>query len=176
MGVCTLMNFIDFLRSRRIWFETLLHPPASAATKLARSVHLPGRAVGKVVLVNAGRSQVLAVLPATSRVDMERLAAALQVNARDLSLATSDQIEAVFRDCEPGAMPPFGSHYGLKTVVDSSLAEIDLVVFPTNTRHVGLRMKFRDFENLEEPLLASFGQAIAPRSAGRSPRRQRWAG
>jgi Ala-tRNA(Pro) deacylase len=176
MGGSTLMNVIDFLRSRRIWFETLLHAPASAATKLAGSVHVPGRRVGKAVLVNTGGSRVLAVLPATSRVDIERLAAALRMDAGDVSLASSEQIEAIFGDCEPGAIPPFGRRYGLTTVVDSSLAELDVVVFPTNTRHIGLRMRFRDFVGLEEPLHADFARPIAQKTTRRLTGRRLRAG
>jgi Ala-tRNA(Pro) deacylase len=162
------MYVVDFLRKRRVWFERLLHTPASSATKLAGSVHFPGRRVGKAVLVKASGSHVLAVLPATSRIDLDRLSAALQIDRREVALASAQEIEEIFRDCEPGAIPPFGRLYGVRTVVDSSLADSGVIVFPTNTRHLGLRMKFRDFEALEEPLRADFGEPIVPSSPRRS--------
>ena len=67
------MYVVDFVRDRSVWFETLLHRPASSATRLAGSVHIPGRNVAKTVLVRIGDSFLLAVLPATSRIDLERL-------------------------------------------------------------------------------------------------------
>ena len=65
------MYTVEFLRSRRIWFEELLHQPASAATKHAHNMHVPGRMVAKTVLVKAGERFRLAVLPCTSRIDLE---------------------------------------------------------------------------------------------------------
>ena len=37
----------DYLQSRHVWFETLLHPPAPSASKLAQTVHVSGRFVAK---------------------------------------------------------------------------------------------------------------------------------
>ena len=97
--------------------------PASSATKLASSVHVPGREVAKTVLVKAGERFVLAVLPATARIDLDRLGRALGINSSQLRLASSDEILQTIGDCEPGVIPPFGRLYGLETIMDDSLAE-----------------------------------------------------
>ena len=65
------MYTVEFLRSRRVWFEELLLQPASSSTKRAHNMHVPGRMVAKTVLVKAGDRFVLAVLPCTSRIDLE---------------------------------------------------------------------------------------------------------
>src|SRR5438309_7736409 len=98
------MCISDFLRSQRVPFETLLHEPAPSATRLARSVHVPGRHVAKAVLVKTVEEFVLAVLPSTHRIELERLASVLGTSA--LRLATEDEVEGVFNDCERGALPP----------------------------------------------------------------------
>jgi Ala-tRNA(Pro) deacylase len=169
------MYVVDFLRGRRVWYETLLHRPASSATKRAGSIHVSGRSVAKSVLVNAGGSLVLAVLPATSRIDLDRLGAVLKTRAGETRLASAEEIEGVFQDCEPGTIPPFGRLYGLRTVVDEQLAVAEVVTFTTNTRHIALRLRFQDYLGLEEPLCARFSQPIAPR-AGRSTIQRRCAG
>ena len=79
-----------------------------------------------------------------------------------LRLATPDELFAIFPDCEPGVVPPFGRLYGLTTLVDSGLAEITDIVLGANTRHEGLRMHFTDFQALEQPIRASFTRPIAP--------------
>jgi Ala-tRNA(Pro) deacylase len=155
------MSISEFLRSRQIPFETLLHHPAPSATKLAQSVHVPGKMVAKPVLLKAGSQYVLAVLPATHRVDLERLA--LVLGTADVRLASEDEVEQVFTDCERGALPPFGHLYGLRTVLDASLAGGAEIVFEANLRHQGVRMRFRDFEATELPLRARFATEIAPR-------------
>lgn len=157
------MYVLDFLRTRRVWFETLLHAPASSATRRAGAIHVSGRGVAKTVLVTAGGEHVLTVLPATSRVDLDRLAAALQRDPRETRLATVEEIDRVFHDCEPGAIPPFGRLYGLRTIVDAGLRDAGVVIFTTNTRHQGLKMHVRDYEGLEEPQCAEFGQPAAGR-------------
>lgn len=156
----------DFLLARSVRFEVLLHAPSPSAAHLAGSVHVSGRAVAKSVLVKAGDRFVLAVLPATHRIDTTRLAEVLET--RDLRLATEAEVEAIFADCEPGALPPFGRLYNLPTVLDASLAASAEIVLVGNTRHEGIRMRFKDYEKLEAPMKARFASPIhAPRVRNR---------
>jgi len=151
---------VDFLKSRGVWFETLLHNPASSSTKRAGNAHIPGRRVAKAVLVKAGDSFVLAVLPSTSWIDLGQLSEAIGTPASVVRLATEDELLEVFADCEPGVVPPFGRLYGLPTLVDSGLAELTDIVLGANTRHEGLCMHFLDFQTLEQPKRASFTRPI----------------
>jgi Ala-tRNA(Pro) deacylase len=43
---------------------------------------------------------------------------------RELHLATEEDVETVFMDCDPGAVPPFGKAYGLESVVDETLSSL----------------------------------------------------
>ncbi len=171
------MYVLDFLRSRNVWYEALLHRPASSSTKRAESVHIPGRRVAKAVLVKAGDSFVLAVLPSTAWIDLVRLSDVVGEAASRVRLATPDELFEVFPDCEPGVVPPFGQLYGLKTLVDLALADASEIIVGANTRHEGLRMLFRDFQSLEEPVRASFTRPLAPeleqRKAARRERKRR---
>jgi Ala-tRNA(Pro) deacylase len=151
----------EFLQSRHVWFETMLHPPAPSASKLAQSIHVSGRHVAKAVLVEMGGTYRLAVLPATARIDLDRLAQVL--DGQDVRIATEDEVEHVFGDCERGALPPFGRLYGLTTLVDTSLSGGSEIVFVGNTRHEGVRMRYRDYEALEGPVRARFALATSPR-------------
>src|SRR4051812_31328968 len=128
-----MMCIRDYLQSQRVPFAILLHRPAPSATRLARSVAMPGHWVAKAVLLRADDRYVLAVLPSTHRIVLECLPEVLR--AHDVRLATEDEIERVFVDCERGARPPFGRLYGLRTLVDASLAGQDDIVFEGNTRH-----------------------------------------
>jgi Ala-tRNA(Pro) deacylase len=156
------MYILDFLRSHGIWFEALLHQPASSSAKRAGNAHVPGGRVAKSVLIKAGDSFLLAVLPSTSRINLEQLSQVIGQPASDVRLAKSDELVAMFPDCEPGVVPSFGRLYGLRTVVDRGLSELSDIVVGANTRHEGLWMHFRDFEALEEPVGASFSRPIAP--------------
>jgi Ala-tRNA(Pro) deacylase len=159
------MYIVEFLRSRRVWFEELLHQPASTATKHAHNMHIPGRMVAKTVLVKAGDRLVLAVLPCTNLIDLGRLAALLGMPASEVRLATTDELLGIFTDCEPGVVPPLGKLYNLSTAFDVSLLEVGELVFVGNMRHEGLRMRASDYVAIEEPLIGSF----AVRTAGVEP-------
>jgi Ala-tRNA(Pro) deacylase len=156
------MYTVDFLRSRRVWFESLLHSPASSSTKRAHCIHVPGRLVAKTVLVKARGRFVLVVLPSTSKIDLGRLSEVMGLPASDVRLGTTDELVNLFTDCEPGVVPPFGRLYDLDTVFDSSLADVVELVFGGNTRHEGLRMRSRDYLAIEEPIIGSFAVPIAP--------------
>jgi Ala-tRNA(Pro) deacylase len=155
------MYTVDFLRGRSIWFESLLHSPASSSTRRAHNVHIPGRRVAKTVLVKAGDRFVVVVLPSTMKIDLVRLGAVMGLPAADLRLATGDELLGIFTDCEPGVVPPFGGLYDLATVFDASLVEVGELVFGGNTRHEGLRMHSRDYVAIEQPLIGAFAAPIA---------------
>ena len=140
------MRVADFLVEQDVPFETLLHPPAFTAQKRARFLRLPGREVAKVVLLHGPDGYVLAVLAAPCRVDTERVALALGGPVR---LADDEEIAAVFRDCEWGVVPPFGTLYGLPVLLDDGIAPDTLMVFETTTHAEAVRLLCGDFERLE---------------------------
>jgi Ala-tRNA(Pro) deacylase len=167
------MRFSDFLSDQGIPFETLLHPPAFTAQRRAKYLGVPGRQVAKSVLLVGPQGYVLAVLPATHRLDTEALARQLGGAVR---LAQEGEIAAVFPDCEWGLVAPFGSLYGLPTILDDSLASQPEIVLESQTRATAIRMRCRDFERLVQPRRlpvarphASFGLAGPKRRPAANP-------
>lgn len=156
------MYTVDFLLSRQVWFEPVLHSPASSSTQRAHCMHVPGRHVAKTVLVKAGAGFVLVVLPSTSQIDLARLSELIGRPAAEVRLATADELVNLFTDCQPGVVPPFGRLYDLDTVFDSSLIGVAELVFGGNTRHEGLRMRSADYIAIEEPRIGSFAVPITP--------------
>jgi Ala-tRNA(Pro) deacylase len=142
------MRVTEFLSEQQVPFETLLHPPAFTAQKHARFLHLPGRQVAKVVLLHGPGGYVLAVLAATDRVDTWRVALALGGPVR---VADAGEIASVFRDCEWGVVPPFGTLYGLPVLLDDGITPDTLMVFRTTTHAEAVRLRCRDYERLERP-------------------------
>ena len=144
-----------FLTEQQVPFETIVHPPAFTAQKRAKYMHVPGRQVAKCVLLAGPEEYVLAVLPATHQVDTDALAMILGGPVR---LAESCEVAEVFRDCEWGAVPPFGTLYGLPTILDANLDGEGLLVFEAHTHAQAIRMRCRDFEQLERPVRLRFAR------------------
>lgn len=155
------MNVQRYLQQHEVAFELLPHRPAYDAQSLAEAVHVPGKEVAKSVLLHAGSDYALAVVPATANVNLERARDLLGCDR--LSLATERECGDRFPDCELGALPPFGSEYGMKTIVDHSLEADEEIVFPCNTHRDALRMRTTDFERLERPLVGDICNASSGR-------------
>ncbi len=151
----------DLLDQRGVKYVVVTHSPAYTAQEIAQSLHLPGREIAKVVVIRHAGALALAVLPAQARVDLARLATALGGEA---VLASEREFAAAFTDCELGAMPPFGSLYGLDTYVDESLARDRQIAFNAGTHTEAIRMSFEDYRRLAAPVLLSF--AGEPADAG----------
>jgi Ala-tRNA(Pro) deacylase len=154
------MRIVDLLAAQRIDFEPLPHPPAFTAQKLAKYLHVSGHQVAKSVLLLGPAGYLLAVLPATHQIDTEALTRELGGPVR---LASDREMAEVFRDCEWGVAPPFGTLYGLPTLLDESIPAEAHVVFETHTRVQAIRLRCRDFERLERPRRLRFAR---PASSG----------
>jgi Ala-tRNA(Pro) deacylase len=147
------MKVQEFLNQSHVPYELLDHEPTYDAQHMAHAVHIKGGAVAKTVLLCAdhGYRYLTAILPASAKIDFE--VASRSLGRCELRLASEAEVSEVCPDCEPGVLLPFGSQYGVKTVVDSSLGKNEEIVFEGNTHHEAIRMKFADFFRLESPLI-----------------------
>jgi Ala-tRNA(Pro) deacylase len=152
------MRVPAYLTYHRVPFETLIYPPAFTAQKRAKFLHLSGKKVAKSVLLAGADGYLLAILPATLQVDTNLLAAAVGGPVR---LASRQEVVNVFRDCEWGVVPPFGSLYGLPTVLDTSFDLDALIVFESHTHGEDVRLSCRDFARLESPICFSFARPVS---------------
>lgn len=148
------MRLDEFLSKERISFEKMRHPSTFTANRVAQALHVPGRKMAKSVLVRTNHGYMLVVLPATCRIDMDQLRQ--ELGEQEVGLAAEDEIEQIFSDCEPGAMPPFGSLYHLPTVVDETLGKDDEIVFEGQDHEEAIRMKYQDYEAIEHPRKGHF--------------------
>jgi Ala-tRNA(Pro) deacylase len=140
------MRIDAFLAEQNVPFETLPHAPAYTAQKRAKYLHISGSRVAKSVLLHGPEGFFLAILPATHHIDTDQLSEALGGRVR---LATGAEIADVFRDCEWGVVPPFGTLYGLGSIVDESLPLEAELAFEGHTHVEAVRMRCADFERLE---------------------------
>lgn len=144
----------NYLDSEKVSYEVLQHPEAYTAPGLARALHVPGRAVAKVVILNVGERFVMAVLPSTWKVDLKRLREIFEPSP--VRLATEEEFRVLFPDCDLGAMPPFGNLYGLAVYVDRSMAEDEEIIFPVGNHFQAVKLPYQVFARLVRPIMAEF--------------------
>ena len=148
----------ELLEESDATFEVIEHPPAYTAQEEAAATHTPGRAWAKTVVVRADREAVIAVLPATHQLSLERMRQT--VGADDVELADEDEFPALYPDCEPGAMPPFGVLYGQTTFVDETLREVEEIVFHAGDHETAVAMPYAEFERVASPVPGEFSTRI----------------
>ncbi len=149
-----LRKLQEVLDRQHVPYEVSTHPEVFTAQEIAAALHVPGRELAKVVMIKVGDRFVMAVLPASWRVDLARLRA--ELGAPDARLATEAEFKGLFPDCDVGAMPPFGNLYGLGVYVDRTLTADESIAFNAGTHYEAVRMKYADFARLVQPKIADF--------------------
>lgn len=144
----------DFLDDQKVKYVTIAHSPAYTAHEIAATAHILEKELAKTVIVNADEKVLMVVVPASRRVDLERLQEI--TGAGYVSLATEDEFRDLFPGCEVGAMPPFGNLYGMNVMVSHKLAEDDEIAFNAGTHTELIRLAYKDFARLVEPQVVEF--------------------
>jgi len=143
----------ELLESHDVEYLSISHSPAYSAQKVAASAHVPGKELAKSVIVKIDHRFAMAVLPASHRVHLGHLKAA--VSASSVELASEPELEKLFPDCEKGAMPPFGNLYDMDVYVAEQLTEDEDIAFTAGTHSELVKMSYRDFENLVKPTVVA---------------------
>ncbi len=136
---------VDYLIEQGVEFDVISHPYSSTSMETAQFSHVPGDRIAKSVVLEDDRGYLLAVLPASCRVDLGELHR--QTN-RNLGLATEYELDALFEDCEPGAVPPLGAVYDMDAIVDDGLAEQSDIYFEAGDHERLIRVSGEAFELL----------------------------
>ena len=150
------MNVRQYLDQSRKHYDILMHLETHSAMGMAQVIHIPGDEVAKPVILKVDGNYVMAVIPATYRIDLNKAREAFHVRA--LELVPEADFGRLFPDCERGARPPFGSQYGIPTVVDEALTRDEQIVFEGNSHREAYRMSFEEFDELERPRMADIAR------------------
>lgn len=151
------MNIQEFLSRQHVPFQRLVHQPAPSSSRRANSVGTTGRQVAKTVLLrNADGQFLMAVLPADKKIDWSRVEQT--TGKTGWNLATEQQAGSIFKDCETGAWPPFGSLYGVHTVVDDSFNPGSHSLIEGNHRHEDYKLSFDDYLRAAQPAKVNISQ------------------
>jgi len=138
-----------FLDANGIGYEIIPHPTAYTSAALGAVTHTPGKEIAKTVVVTVDGVLAMVVVPGSKHVNLRALKSAL--GAREVAIAAEDEFAHVFPDCEVGAMPPFGTLYGLSVYVDEVLTHDHEIAFNAGTHRELMRLKYDDFAQLTQP-------------------------
>ena len=156
----------EFLGAKQAKYGVVTHTGAVTAQEQAALTHTPGRSFAKVVVVKERDGFVLAVLPATSLLDLDRLKGLIGHGL--IRAATVEEIGRVIPDCVPGAIPPFGALFSVPTYVDRTLANAGEITMPAGDLATAIRMRAAEFRRLSTACIGDFAvpESLVAGSAG----------
>ena len=148
MPLSKLRRFLD---SHNIKYLVISHSLAYTAQGVAALAHISGKKLAKTVIVKIDEILAMAVIPASSHVNLDRLKDL--TGAQTVELATEREFKDAFPDCETGAIPPFGNLYDMIVYVDTILAENEEITFNAGTHREVVRMSWQDMVRLVSPII-----------------------
>lgn len=135
----------EYLSDNKINYDTLLHPYTLSSSKTAQVSHVSGSRIAKAVVLKEAGEYLLAVLPASNHIRFDWLQAIL---GGTVDLASEEEVEALFSDCELGAIPPIGRAYGLDVIMDDSLTGTGDVYFEGGDHKTLVHVMEKDFSRM----------------------------
>ena len=135
----------QFLDQNEAVYELVEHPPTESAWRSAEACHIPPARMAKAVLIDTPAEQVLAVLPADRRIELDHLRIELGDKAH---IAGERELAATFDDCAPGAVPPIGAGYGVVTIVDAHLDREPDIYFEAGDHRTLVHVEGAEFARL----------------------------
>lgn len=137
----TLMRYLD----QNTTYETLFHEPTASSMRTAEACHISGDCLAKAVVLRCNGSHLLAVLPASHRINLPELRMGL---GEDVDMASESEIDGLFYDCAHGAVPPIGECYGLDVIVDETIDSQPEIFFEGGDHATVVHMGQSEFARL----------------------------
>jgi Ala-tRNA(Pro) deacylase len=154
------LSLHEYLHDHGVHYETLLHERTQSAAQAAHSCSLSETSVAKGVLLRNENGYLLAVVPASSRVEIEALSAMLN---QPIALASELEASAIFGDCEIGCVPALAEPYDLMAIVDDGVDAQEDIYFEGGDHRTLVHMRGDDYRRLMSG--ASHAHISAPPTA-----------
>jgi Ala-tRNA(Pro) deacylase len=134
-------QLVALLRDEGAEFRLTQHGEVTTSAEAAAARGAELRSGAKAMLVKTSAGFVLVVLAADRKVDWKLLKPL--VGDKNARFASDDELRDV-TGLEKGALPPFGRLFGLRTIYDRSLLDVETVNFNAGTRSDSVSMRRDD--------------------------------
>ena len=138
----TLKSYLD---GHHVQFDTVEHPHTESAVDSAKSAHVPLHQMAKAVVLEDSDGFIVAVLPSNNRLNLGWVNEELE---RNLKLATENELKALFKDCDTGAIPALSNAYGLKVIWDDQLKHASDIYIEAGDHEHLIHLVGEDFRHL----------------------------
>jgi Ala-tRNA(Pro) deacylase len=146
-------RWLEYLDRKGIRYSHSVHHREPTAVRTAGAERVPAHELAKTLVYKGDSGFGLAVVAADDLVDLAKLRRTLGLYY--IRVPDEEEFAGLFPDCEPGAMPPFGSACDLPVIVDTAIIERGFVALTVASHRDTVRMSFDDFARLTKPKVAS---------------------
>lgn len=149
---------MEYLDASESTYEIKRHRPVFTAQQMAQEEHIRGMNVAKPVIVKGDETYYMCVLPACCMIDFDALKSVLGVS--EVHLVDEKELAELFPGCQIGAEPPFGSLYGLPTIMDDRLKDDKFIVFQDGSHDEAIKLQLVEYLRLECPRVYAFSKHV----------------
>jgi Ala-tRNA(Pro) deacylase len=142
-----MADVTSFLEEAGVDFDVLEHEHTERAEDEAEALGVAPEEVAKTLVLASPGGYVRAVVAASERVDLRKVAAVLGVGGKKVHLATEDDLARDYSEFELGAVPPFGGPED-QVIVDERLGARDSVVLEAGSHEKSVRLKAAELVRL----------------------------
>jgi Ala-tRNA(Pro) deacylase len=146
-------ELVALLRAEGVEFRLTHHEPVTTSAEAAAVRGAELRSGAKAMLVKGKAGLVLAVLAADRKVDWKLLAPL--VGGKGARFANDEELGAA-TGLSKGAVPPFGRLFGLRTIYDESLLDVETVNFNAGSHTDSIAMRRADLIRVGGGEIAAF--------------------
>jgi Ala-tRNA(Pro) deacylase len=143
MGIAISLQ--QYLDGRGVPFDVTTHERTLSSSETARASSISEDSLAKGVLMRREDGYLLAIVPASCRVEVKALADWLK---EPIVLASETEASTIFGDCELGCVPPVAGAYDLMAVVDDSLEGSNDIYFEGGDHRTLVHLTGHNFHRL----------------------------
>ena len=143
MGIA--LSLQQYLDGRGVPYGVMIHERTLCSSATAQASFISEDNLAKGVLMRREDGYLLAIVPASSHVQIEALSKWLR---EPIELATETEASMIFGDCELGSVPPVAGAYGLTAVMDDRLEGFNDIYFEGGDHCTLVHVTGRDFHRL----------------------------
>jgi Ala-tRNA(Pro) deacylase len=147
----------NLLKENNCWFETFEHESVKTseeASKTRPGYSLEQGAKAMIVRVkinNTDKKFIMLVYTADQKFDNAKVKKLL--NAKDVRLATEEEIFKITDGIKIGGIPPFGNLFDIPIFVDQTLFNNEKIVFNAGDRSFSIAMFSKDYVKIVKPII-----------------------
>jgi Ala-tRNA(Pro) deacylase len=153
-GVEAVARYLD---EAGVGYEVIEHEPTFSAADEAAATGTRTDEEAKTILLRSGARYRVAVLPASERLDLQKVRELLDETTH-LRLATEAEMSQDFPQFDVGAAPPFGPMLPAAEVLDRKLLGCETVVCSAGDHTHSVRIDPREIVRAADPVVGDISE------------------